>query len=255
MVWYLAEDVGSEDLGEVEASAQAAFDTWSAVSCSGLHFSYGGTVADARFGEADGRNVVFYLETWPGESALLSEPSITLDGDTLIDVDVAINAQDYGWSALEGDGIRLMDLQGAITHEAGHLAGLWHSTVEGATLNPNMDGHPDARSLEGDDIEGICTLYSQESLSGGEVGDTCTETPDCAEDLVCLADGEDRYCSQTCDSPTDCEAGYECLDVGDMKVCAREVEGCGCHSREERSGPAGWMVWSGLLLFWRRRGR
>jgi MYXO-CTERM domain-containing protein len=56
----------------------------------------------------------------------------------------------------------MVDLQNTITHEAGHLLGLGHSSVAGATMQPQAIGGLTAetskRTLAQDDIDGYCAL-------------------------------------------------------------------------------------------------
>lgn len=252
--WYLQGSLSGVEDADAEAAVQAALTTWSGVECAGLTLGYGGRVSDAEPGVADGRNVIFLIDSgWPSEASLVSAPFLTTDGATIVDGDVALNGVDYRWSTESADGRTQMDVQGAVTHELGHALGLWHSTASDASLNPLLDGNPDARDLADDDIEGLCTLYS--GVSGaGLFGDVCDTTEDCAEDLLCLVDGADRYCTEACADDGVCPEGYACLDAGDEPVCARAVEeeGCGCDS----TGGVPMGIGVGLLavLVWRRRG-
>ncbi len=71
------------------------------------------------------------------------------------------------------DGCAYQDLQNTITHEAGHLVGLAHSPVAGATMNATTKpGETTKRSLSPDDVAGVCAIYPQASggcgCGGGE---------------------------------------------------------------------------------------
>lgn len=256
--YEVASDLG-EDVDDTEAllAVQLAFETWAAVECAGVSFTYVGRADDATWGVNDGRNVVFLYESgWPSEPALVSAPSLLSDGSTYVDVDIALNGQDWAWSTTDADGRTVMDVQSSVTHEVGHLLGLWHSTVSGATLNPAMDGNPDARSLEEDDVDGVCSLYDL-VRGDGVLGDSCVESTDCVAGYFCLADGAEQYCSRSCDDASPCDEGYECLEVGDgTQVCAvaLEEQGCGCHTGGPAGGAAGLLV-AAAALWGRRRGR
>ena len=69
---------------------------------------------------------------------------------------------DWNWfvgpgTAPAGDSI---DLQGLATHMIGHVVGLGHSTVAGATMQGTFLGDPvSARSIEADDSAGIQAIY------------------------------------------------------------------------------------------------
>jgi hypothetical protein len=53
-----------------------------------------------------------------------------------------------------------IDLQNTVTHEAGHLLGLGHTDVRGATMQPSTTMSPEIekRDLAPDDIAGYCSL-------------------------------------------------------------------------------------------------
>lgn len=248
VTWYAAADLGDDvDDAEALAAIQAGFDAWEAVDCAAVDFDYGGRVEDASFGEVDGRNVVFLLEdSWPDEASLVSAPAISSTGSTMEEVDLALNGVSWRWAVEGADGTSRMDVQAAVTHEVGHLLGLWHSSVSGASLDPSMDGNPEARSLEEDDISGLCTLYGAGDAGQGE---SCTDASDCQAELVCLADGGERYCAATCDDGS-CPEGFDCLDAPDgTAVCARSAgEGCGCGGE----GPPSWALGLALLALRRR---
>ena len=73
-------------------------------------------------------------------------------------------------------------------------------------------------------MAGICELYA--AAGSGAQGDPCVEGEDCAEGMISLADGEDRYSTVECPGGATCPEGYECLQVGGSEVCPLAV-GCG----------------------------
>lgn len=249
---------GGLDDAEALAAIQAGFQAWEDAGC-GVSFVYEGRSEGSFGGTADGENVVFVLdEGWPDDASLVSTPAITTSGAEIVEADIALNAQSYAWATSGADGRSLMDVQSAVTHEVGHLLGLWHSSVEGATLNPAMDGNPEARTLEEDDLEGLCALYAESAGGEGALGDPCEESADCQDGLFCLADGDTRYCSQACEAEADCPDGYTCLAVSDSEsACAVDLEkegGCGCSTGQD--GPVTGVTLLSILastVFARRR--
>lgn len=129
----------------VLGSGNANFDnTWQGVAAAGgmndnVHIavpgSSGSTISFAELPAADGWRIVYY-DTWlwsdgPGEP-------------------------DSG----------ALDLQGDAMHEIGHVIGLGHSTVPGATMNPAITGTgTNARSIEADDIAGLQSIYGVKAAS------------------------------------------------------------------------------------------
>jgi len=225
-----------DDLAEADAIAamQAGFDAWEDAGC-GVSFDYQGRAEGAAPGIYDGINVISFLDDWPDDPALLSSPVIVVDGEDIVEADVGINGQYFAWALDGADGVTAFDLQSTVTHEVGHVLGLWHSTDPDASLNPVLNGNPEGRTLGDDDLEGLCDLYEGAVPAGqGALGDACEESDDCQEGLFCLVDQERRYCSTECASDADCPQGYECFDgvAGDLgggeAACAVTLEeGCG----------------------------
>lgn len=72
-----------------------------------------------------------------------------------------------------------IDLQNTVTHEAGHLLGLGHSTVPGSTMQASTTSGPEIskRSLEDDDKAGYCALdLPAGPCSATNANCTCTDT-------------------------------------------------------------------------------
>jgi MYXO-CTERM domain-containing protein len=255
--WISGELGGGLDEAETVAAMQAAFDTWSAVDCAGVTFTYMGRAEGATFGALDGKNVVFLLDSgWPEEAGLLTTPFLQAGSGRMEEADLALNAQYFSWSTTEANGTSLFDVEAATAHEVGHLLGLWHTSVSGATLDPSYDGNPEARSLEQDDIDGLCALYPLIADGDGQLGEGCLESTDCAEGLFCLADGGARYCSMDCAEDSECGEGFACLEVdGGSGACALDVgekEGCGCVTGGSPAGGLGLLFAAGALSLRRR---
>src|SRR5688572_29955570 len=74
------------------------------------------------------------------------------------------------WTWFQGPGTAVppnaLDLQAIVTHEFGHLLGLGHSNVAGATMSPTISGNGiAARSIEADDAAGLQAIYGPKSAS------------------------------------------------------------------------------------------
>jgi hypothetical protein len=88
----------------------------------------------------------------------------------ILDVDMELNTTgtftDCSNERCSGN---MIDLQNTVTHEAGHLLGLGHSTVPGATMEASTGTNPEItkRSLEDDDKRGYCELMLPESKCSG----------------------------------------------------------------------------------------
>lgn len=75
------------------------------------------------------------------------------------DADILVNARDKVF-CVEDCKSNEFDLQGTISHEVGHVLGLDHSGVNGATMV--LQGQPgdlSMRTLEADDVAGVCLAY------------------------------------------------------------------------------------------------
>jgi hypothetical protein len=178
---YVVNDDGTSQFSDNGISEQtyeairASFQTWNDVSCSELQMVDGGTtsVSIAEGPPMDGRDrlslVVFRDEDWssvPGASSrsyALTSVSYLPDTGQILDADIEINSDIYELS-LTGDPIDMqVDLQNTLTHEVGHFLGLAHTEVQDATMFSQAPlGETDKRSLEQDDIDGVCAAYGFE---------------------------------------------------------------------------------------------
>ena len=108
------------------------------------------------------RNLVGVVPTWPhvGGADTLALATLTFRSTTgeVLDVDVEVNGT-VPW-AFDAPEAHQYDLEAVLTHEVGHMLGLSHSPVLGATMNPTYAaGSIEQRTLTSDDEEGICTVY------------------------------------------------------------------------------------------------
>ncbi len=82
-------------------------------------------------------------------------------GSTIYDADIYTNTKFKYYSSREADGCSSeYDIDGIMTHEVGHVIGIGHSNVSGATMYPSVAAcNSGNRSLEADDIAAKNDLY------------------------------------------------------------------------------------------------
>lgn len=144
------------------ARIDAGFASWAAPACTGWKAKNGGDT-DATADYQDGVNSIAWRSAdWPPELGDVSSIiGVTLpvwgnDG-AISDADITFNHVGFQWDdAGLGDNI---DTQSIATHEEGHFLGLGHSMVDGATMYPQYAGGTSLRTIEADDIAGVCALY------------------------------------------------------------------------------------------------
>jgi len=141
----------------------SAMSTWTSVESSNFAFSYGNDttrcptlVRECKGPQYfDGNNDVGWVNI--AERGVLG---VTWFSTTRDEFDMAIDNRDFKWYG--GTGLSLagqIDLETVYLHELGHGAGLGHSSIEGAVMEPYYDGV--RRALHQDDINGISSLYPQ----------------------------------------------------------------------------------------------
>jgi hypothetical protein len=82
-------------------------------------------------------------------------------GSTINDADVYTNTKYKFYSSGEADGCSAeFDIEGIMVHEVGHVIGIGHTTVAGATMYPSVSScNTGNRTLEADDIAAKNDLY------------------------------------------------------------------------------------------------
>ena len=240
---YLVNSHLSTDVPDPDALAavQIGYDVWTALPCSYMAWRYEGRTENTGWGAIDGQNVASWREeNWDDSPAALGIAATSWGGGGgLSDADIKFNGFHHSWAAFPPNGgggfDGRTDIASVGAHEAGHCIGLGHSDVPGSTMWPTTGpGDISSRSLGADDIQGACEIYP----SGGEVpppdvdppvepgnvpfGQDCSMAR-CAEELFCISDGRESYCSQTCQPGSNsCGPGFYCAQLaqGDG-ACAR----------------------------------
>jgi hypothetical protein len=175
----------------VRKTFATSFQTWADVKCSGSTTPF--LVAQAS-GTASTNDAEFLYDQ-PNESVMVvrnrSEWSSLPDHDSLalaltliwhdkksgeiLDVDMELNGGAGTFTDCKATSCNnsSIDLQNTITHEAGHLLGLGHTSVRGATMQPSTTMSPETekRDLATDDTMGYCAL---DLPDGPCTGSSCT---------------------------------------------------------------------------------
>ncbi len=130
--------------------------SWNSVSTSIFSFEYGGEtgrcpslVQECRGPQKfDGNNDVAWVALRDANTL-----GVTWSGTSTDEADMALNTNFY-WAT---DGVNNFDVETVYLHENGHVAGIGHSEISGAIMEPYYAG-PN-RTLQSDDIEAITNLY------------------------------------------------------------------------------------------------
>jgi MYXO-CTERM domain-containing protein len=225
--WHLDPD-GSDDMSfeQLHAALERAFQTWSAPACTNLRFEYMGTsqapkpgylwitVLESGFSHRTDGALAYAAPQWDSSSAMASGQ-------------IVFNGGDFSWSdtAVTGSG-NLSDLQAVATHEIGHAIGLGHSRDREATMF-FVGGGMVERSLEEDDVRGVCFLYPKESFADGRPCDSCTLDQHCAYGSCVPHPWEGgSFCGADCSHDSHCPLGYGCRDSGGGGQCVPSYDHC-----------------------------
>ncbi|MGE0788439.1 MAG: matrixin family metalloprotease [Sandaracinaceae bacterium] len=124
-------------------------------------------------GGHDGENrIVFREDTWPagadpGTIALTTTVYRKSTGQ-ILDADVDINGVDFVFTADADPMLTQTDMENTLTHELGHVLGLAHVPNPEATMFASSEtGEVKKRSLDADDIAGLCWIYPDGLVTPG----------------------------------------------------------------------------------------
>ncbi|MFH1812153.1 MAG: matrixin family metalloprotease [Pseudomonadota bacterium] len=248
---------GSADLGDGSdlAAMRAALATWQASLPTGFTLSEGATSSSRSYGD-DGVNRVTFLEqNWPaGADTALGTTLPHVAGGRFVDVDILLNGTDGPWS-VDGNPAGI-DIRSVVTHELGHLLGLWHAfDAHHVMYTGARSGTTFRRALADDDVRGVRQVASSglscqndqdcpllvEHFGGSHLRLTCQSNTcqqglagygaECLNDSHCQSDsclrdpwtgnGRDPgVCTRTCNvGASDCPGGDLCKDVSGTGTC------------------------------------
>jgi hypothetical protein len=240
-ITYRIDPAATADItdGSAITAVNAAFQTWQSVSCTYLSFT-SGMWMDPKVVGNDGVNRVFWktaMDGWTESQATiaLTYTFFRTTDNVITDADITINNVNWSFTtdpSKVGMGTPAkVDVQSVVVHEVGHFFGLDHSTDPTAVMY-GTNNQPIKRMLAEDDIEAICSLYSNgmpvpnvpggPTMMGGPVGAPCKQMTDCASG-ICANDGAVMrvYCTEKCTPGTQgtCPAGFACTPAAGDNYC------------------------------------
>ncbi|NUO49478.1 MAG: matrixin family metalloprotease [Polyangiaceae bacterium] len=184
----------------LEDIVELAFDAWRTADCGDgspgfVVQNLGRVPCDKQQYNLDAGNasiIMMRVDDWPYGSERLALTTTNFDPETgdLRDADMEINGFDYDFSVSDEE--VGYDLLSVVTHEAGHFLGMNHSPVESATMIASASfGTTDLRSLDPDDIAGICQLYPPDDAPKK----TCNPLPKHGFSPYCRDDQPEGSCT------------------------------------------------------------
>lgn len=170
-VTYHIQEAGPEDTDNARAFdlIEQSFEAWNAPDCSYLTLINGGFTDEDRVGynpytgQEGNANVLLFRDAgWEHGAGIVALTSVTYapGSGEIADADIEFNGADYRLTTTNDPLRVLIDIGNTTTHEAGHFLGLDHTPVADATMFPTApSGETEKRSLEQDDIDGVCATY------------------------------------------------------------------------------------------------
>ena len=170
---FSMQEDGSKQLpfDTAESLMEQAFATWAESDCDpgtpSINVQNIGSVSCdvAEYNQSGGNAnvVVFRDDRWPyagqGNTLALTTVTFNLDDGEIFDADLEVNSSSEVSLTVGDVGVQY-DLSSILTHEAGHMLGIAHSPVVGATMTIEyVPGNLDLRSLHPDDVAAICAAY------------------------------------------------------------------------------------------------
>lgn len=209
---------------------EAGFAAWASPGCTLWQTELLGDTSD-RYNYRDGKNVFHWISSsWPAQLGdVRSVIGVTMPAwgfnGVIMDADMVFNNVGFCWNDSGNGGC--VDTQSIATHEEGHFLGLDHSDDTRATMTPYYVAGSSQRTLEADDIEGVCTLYpSGETTVASTTAASTTAASTGAGESGCdscslgSAEGACRSRYNECFFSDDCQAFYSCISRCRDEACA-----------------------------------
>jgi hypothetical protein len=199
------------DFEDVESAVDASFEAWATADCGGstpsLTFEKlpSSTCQRVQFSTAGNVNTIAFVDPFKDPCADLAYDPLAfavtvvwhntttgeiLDADMMLNDQLATlsnnggpyeNCPETGCARGTPMAPGPADLQSIVTHEVGHLIGIAHSDVFGATMHAETNRESvEKRTLEQDDIDAVCDIYPP-----GNSDPSCDATPTCGLQLNC----------------------------------------------------------------------
>lgn len=138
---------------------ETSFNEWTNPGCTAYTPTRGSDVNADPGGVSSANIVGFYESGWPGEwgastigiTLVSYSPSNCIIGSS----DMVFNGQNFSFNP-NSNSSNSVDFRSVATHEAGHWAGIGHSSYSGSSLWPSYSGGSAERDLTCDDTMAIC---------------------------------------------------------------------------------------------------
>ena len=227
-VYTVQEDGGGGlEADTIESLMDPAFDAWRTADCGDgnpgfVAVNMGQVICDKKQYNKDAGNaniVVVRAKRWPypdmGHNVALTTSTFDPDTGDLLNADIELNAADYNLTV--SDESVDYDLLSVLTHEVGHFLGMAHSQTEEATMYAlYVAGTTELRTLEPDDVAGICALYPP----GDAPKQTCNPLPKHGFSPYCRDDQPEGSCTiGAVESPNEPHAAWPfglCLGIAGL---------------------------------------